>query len=205
MIPLSALVAIIVAASQLSSLVSSALGSLSQVGLPGGFNLLTFPQGFLADVTIEEKHRDETVITENPLEQGAPASDHAYQKPAMLSLRIGYSNSNPTVGDPLYVDLVYALLLQLQQARVPFGLVTTKRLYSNMLITALATFTDEKWANAMIISMDLKQLILVNTQVVSVPPSQNMAAPGVTGATNNTGQSALGSGGGFNSSAGALY
>ena len=205
MIPLSALVAIIVAASQLSSAVSSVLGALSQVSLPGGFNLLTFPQGFLADVTIEEKHRDETVVTDNPLEQGAPASDHAYQKPAMLSLRIGYSNSNPTIGNPLYVDVVYALLLQLQQARVPFGLVTTKRLYQNMLITSLSTFTDEKWSSAMIITMDLKQLILVNTQTVSVGAAQNMKAPGVDGATNMTGQNALGNGAGFNSSAASVY
>ena len=199
MIPLSALVAIIVAASGLSSAVSSALGALSAAGL------LTFPQGFLADVTIEERHRDETVVTENPVEQGAAVNDHAYQKPAVLTVVAGYSNSNPTVGNPDYVDLVYALLLQIQQARVPFGLVTTKRLYSNMMITALSTFTDEKWSNAMKITIDMKQLILVNTQTVSVSSTQNMQAPGVNGAPVSTGQTALTNGASFNSSAAAAY
>ena len=48
---------------------------------------------FTAQVTIEEVHMDELVITEHPVEQGASITDHAFKKPAELLLRLGWSNS----------------------------------------------------------------------------------------------------------------
>ena len=47
----------------------------------------------IAMVTIEEKHSDEMIITDHPIEQGASISDHCYKMPAKLTMRLGWSNS----------------------------------------------------------------------------------------------------------------
>lgn len=192
-VPLSVLVGLLLSTTS-SLLQSTGLGAI----IPN----LIIPRGLLADVTVEEKHSDELVVTENPVEQGAAVTDHAFKQPARLNLRLGYSNSSAAAdGDPLYVQAVYALLLALQAARAPFGLITGKRIYTTLLITALETTTDEKWENAMMIEVGLKEIIQVQTQTVSVPPTQNMQAPGVTGATQNLGNQSLTPGTNFNSGA----
>lgn len=180
MIPLSALVGLLL----VNSLLGGLLGPVLQA--------VIMPRGFLADATVEERSNDDLEVTENPVEQGAAVTDHAFKKPARLTLRIGYSNSSSqALGDPLYVQAVYSLFLILQAARVPFGLITGKRIYTNLLITSLDQTTDEKWENALLLVVGLKEIILVNTQIVSVPSSSVMAAPGITGATQNLGLNAL--------------
>lgn len=55
-----------------SSLLTESVGSLLLAGK--GRTIM----GLFADVTIEEKHKDELKITEHPTEKGAAISDHAY-------------------------------------------------------------------------------------------------------------------------------
>lgn len=149
--------------------------------------------GFVADVTIREEHEDELVVTENPVEQGAAITDHSFKQPARLTIDIGYSNSSTqSEGDPNYINDMYANFLQLQASRQPFDVITGKRQYSNMLITMLHTITDEKTENSLILTVKMKEVILVNTQTVSVPPAGNMASPQDTGATQQLGSQQLG-------------
>lgn len=53
--------------------------------------------GVSADVTIEEVATDELEITEHPVEQGANVADHAYVRPAKITIRGGVTNSSRTV------------------------------------------------------------------------------------------------------------
>lgn len=46
-----------------------------------------------ATVTIEEKHHDELVITDHPVELGSTISDHAFRKPSTVTLRVSWSTS----------------------------------------------------------------------------------------------------------------
>lgn len=63
----------------------------------GLFNIITGDNTSLDDIianaTIEENHHDELEITEHPVEQGAPISDHAFKRPAEVTLHIAWSNS----------------------------------------------------------------------------------------------------------------
>lgn len=171
---------------------SSVVGLLLSISLSALLQTIVIPRGFGADATVEERGIDELEVTENPVEQGASVTDHAFKKPARLTLRLGYSNSSTqSLGNPLYVQTVYSLFLLLQAARVPFGLITGKRIYTNLLITSLEQTTDEKWENALLLVVGLKEIILVSTQTVSVPSSSVMAAPGINGATQNLGLNAL--------------
>jgi hypothetical protein len=140
--------------------------------------------GFVADVTIDERHDDQLTVTRNPVEQGAAITDHSFKEPAGLTVRVGYSNSSPqSLGDPNYVQDVYQNFLELQASRQPFDVITGKRAYANMLITRLVVMTDEKTENALMLTVEMREVILVTTQTVSVPSTGVMRAPGVTGAT----------------------
>jgi hypothetical protein len=144
--------------------------------------------GFIADVTVREDHEDTLVVTENPVEQGAAITDHSFKVPAKLTIDVGYSNSSlQSGGDPNYVQDIYAQFLTLQSSRQPFDVVTGKRMYTNMLITLLHTVTTEETENSLMLTVQMKEVILVNTQTVSVPSSQNMTNPADTGATVNAG------------------
>jgi hypothetical protein len=51
-----------------------------------------------AQAVIEEAHVDTLEITEHPVEQGASIADHAYKRPAEVTLHLGWSNSPSSSG-----------------------------------------------------------------------------------------------------------
>lgn len=144
---------------------------------------------FTAQVTVVESHVDTVRATEHPVEKGAAITDHAYKEPARLTLTVGWSNSgtqSAAQGDD-YVRAMYARLLRLQALREPFSVTTGKRAYDNMLITSLAVDTDETTENALICVVGLQQLIIVQTQAVTVPPRDVQKAPQKTAETTVAG------------------
>ena len=48
---------------------------------------------FAAQVTLEESHSDQLEISDHPVQQGASITDHAYKRPAELTIKCGWSNS----------------------------------------------------------------------------------------------------------------
>lgn len=156
--------------------------------------------GFIADVTVEEDHVDELEITEFPVQQGANVTDHSYKRPAQVRILVGYSNSSiVSFGDPNYVQNVYAQFLALQASRQPFDIFTGKRFYSSMLIRRLHTKSDEKSENIAMLDVECRQIIVVSSQTVTVPPASSMKSPQSTAPVSNTGQKSLASGTNFNS------
>lgn len=143
----------------------------------------------VADITIVEESTDELVITEHPVEQGAAITDHAYKRPAMLTLRVAWSNSSPQAGgNEGYVTQVYQQLLKLQKDRAPIDIVTGQRSYSDMLIRSLSKTTDETTENALFITMGCQQIITVSTTTTTtVPPADLHASPAQTSPVSNTG------------------
>ncbi len=156
----------------------------------GIFNILSTDgsvfEDIIAQAVIEENHRDTLEITDHPVEQGAAITDHAFKLPAEVTLTLGWSNS-PSQAGPLgflsnlsnqslmstltgngidQIKNVYANLLRLQEARALFSLYTGKRYYTNMLCQSLATSTDFKSENSLVITMVCKQIIIVETQTV---------------------------------------
>jgi hypothetical protein len=142
-------------------------------------------------VTLEERHHDELVITDHPVEQGAAISDHAYKKPSELTMTIGWSNSSlasiGTLQFGNYSRSTYQDLLALQKQRIPFDISTGKRKYSNMLIQSLDTTTDAKTENSLIATLHCREVIIVQTTTTQLQPAANMASPQKTAATSNTG------------------
>lgn len=154
--------------------------------------------GFIADVTVSEQHVDELAITDHPVEQGAAVTDHAFKRPSVVVIEAGFSDASyAALGDPNYVNDIYDAFLTLQASRQPFDVVTGKRAYSNMLFQRISTRTDEKTENALFLTCECREIILVNTQTVALPNADAQKNPEVTAPTQNGGAMQLQSGSNF--------
>ncbi|WP_419687276.1 phage baseplate protein [Burkholderia theae] len=160
--------------------------------------------GVTISAIVEEVYSDNAVITEHPVEKGAPINDHAYVRPREVIMKCGWSNADysallgaavvsfdPTGANTMatgtYVDAIYSKLLQLQANRERIDVVTTRRKYSNMLIQGLTVVTDQKSSSALMVTATLKQVIIVSTQATKLPPRSNQANPAATAETQNAG------------------
>lgn len=146
---------------------------------------------FQAYITLDERHHDELVITDHPVEQGASISDHAYKKPAEVTLTLAWSNSSLSAITSFqgrnYSEFAYKQLLALQASRTPFSLSTGKRRYKNMLIQSLDTTTDAKTENSLIATIHCREVIIVQTATTQLQPSENHAMPQKTAPIVNAG------------------
>lgn len=143
--------------------------------------------GLTFDVTIEEQHSDEAEITEHPVEQGAAITDHAFVKPATLTIRGGQSDSGGTsTGDRRSVE-AYEALLKLYRDREPFTVVTGKRTYENMLVKSISATTDQDTEHALAFTCELREILLARVQTVAVPRSRQRHA-NRTGGVDQKGQ-----------------
>ena len=93
---------------------------------------------------------------------------------------------NILTGDPDVIYKVYADLLGLLQNRYLFDVQTKKRLYKNMICKGLSTETDVDSVNQLIIVMECQQLLLVDTQVVTIDANKQANAKD-TASTSNLG------------------
>jgi hypothetical protein len=155
--------------------------------------------GFIADVTVEERADDEVEMTQIPVESGAAVTDHAYKRPARLTIRAGWSDSSSQAGgNPLFDQQVYQAFLQLQASLVPFQVITGKRIYNNMLARRVSQTTNETTENALMMTVECQEILFVTTAAVTVPPAAQQQSPQATAPVNPTGQSTLQPAPGFN-------
>jgi hypothetical protein len=148
--------------------------------------------GFVPSATVREHHVDELAITEHPVEQGAAITDHSYKRPARVTLEIAWSNSDvAALGDPNYVQSIYAQLLALQASRQTFTIVTGKRVYDSMLAERFSVTTDEKTENALFVTAECRQIIIAQTSIASVGSPANMSNPSMNAPTTDQGANAV--------------
>jgi Dit-like phage tail protein len=146
----------------------------------------------VSDVTIEETHRDDIVVTEHPVENTAPISDHAYQKPQEVTIRGGWSPSSLAAGgDPHHAVNMYRALWLVQNSLQPVTIVTGKRIYQNMMVISLSVTTNDKQENSVMFTAVCRTVILVQTQATGVTPAAVQANPSVTSQKINTGTQAV--------------
>ena len=150
--------------------------------------------GLVADVTVEEVHNDEVTITRHPVEKTAAVTDHAFPEPVTLQVRIGYSPAGAGTdgqqtdsGDPVSLQSIYEQYVTFKNDRTLLEVQTGKRFYDNMLIKTLAVTTNADTENVLMIALSLQELILVETQTVTVPQNNVQAEPKKTANTLNGG------------------
>ncbi|MCV4306158.1 phage baseplate protein [Escherichia coli] len=156
---------------------------------------------FVPDVVVSEKHVDALEITEHPVEFGAAINDHAYKRASEVTMECGFAGGGSVLD---LVNLssiglrvgespreIYQQLLDLQQSRVPFDVVTGKRTYSNMLIRAIEVTTDRTSENVLSCVLTLREVIMTDTQSITVTDKANMQEGVSTAPVQNTGMKSL--------------
>ena len=148
-------------------------------------------------VVISEKHSDTLEITEHPVEGGAAISDHAYRRPSEVVMQVGFAGGGSlldlldTTSFGLSAGLspreVYQNLLDLQNSRVPFDVVTGKRIYSNMLIRAIEVTTERSTENVLSAVLTLREVIITSTTNSKVAAKTDMKEGANTSAMQNSG------------------
>lgn len=155
------------------------------------------PEGgsaIIPDVVLHEHHDDEMVVTEHPVERGAPIADHTYKKPETLSVRFGWSDSSALLNQAVSLSLlsgltsitdVYAKLLEEMEKGTLFEVSTGKRRYTDMLITSVSVKTEEDTETALIVDITFQKVNFVTTtetdgsvaSVASQAMAKDTAAP----------------------------
>jgi hypothetical protein len=99
----------------------------------------------------------------------------------------GILNMFASNGSGSLSQAAYQQLLDMQNNRLLFTIFTGKRIYQNMLVKSLATTTDARTENSLIIRIGCRQILMAQTQTVTVPDSANMKNPEQNGAIVNSG------------------
>jgi len=151
----------------------------------------------IPDVVVSEKHQDALEITEHPVEIGAPVSDHSYKRPAEVTMEMGFSGGGSLLdfADTSAIGIslgtspkeIYQQILDLQASRVPFDVTTGKRQYSNMLIRDIDVTTDRTSENVLMCVLTLREVIISQTQSISVADKADMQDGVSTSSVQNTG------------------
>ncbi|MGR7548714.1 phage baseplate protein [Klebsiella aerogenes] len=151
-------------------------------------------------VVVSEKHSDTLEITEHPVQTGAPVSDHAYKRPSEVVMEVGFAGGGSLLDfiDTSSLGLTlglspketYQQILDLQTSRIPFDVVTGKRLYSNMLIRAIEVTTDRTSENVLMAVLTLREVIITQTQQIAVADKADMKEGANTSAVINSGTKA---------------
>jgi uncharacterized membrane protein len=154
----------------------------------------------IADAVLEERHDDESIITENPVEIGSVTNDHAYDLPQDLDLIYVWSAGSPQANQQTsFLNQMYRQFLDLKQAKILLAITTGRRAYQNMLIKGLSVITDKDSENILQIRIAVRQLILVIVQTVNVSSAAQQTIPAKTQPTKHLGNVQPVTGTNFNS------
>ena len=94
---------------------------------------------------------------------------------------------------------IYQQLLVSQKSAVLYTVVTGKRTYSQMIIKSISTQSDKANENVLMVHLNMRQIFIANTQIVSVPASPGAQAfPEVTGIVTQNGRASLAAASNFN-------
>ena len=152
----------------------------------------TFQGGVLfPDTVMEERHDDDSVITDNPVEIGSVVNDHAYDLPQDLEVVAVWDPAKQAKGQPGFLETLYQQVLSLKQAKILLNVVTGKRSYQNLLLKGISEITDKDSENVLMLRLTFKQLLLTFTQTVTISPASQQTLPQKTMPTINNGNLSL--------------
>lgn len=139
----------------------------------------TIPQlnGITADCWLAEEHSREMEITENPIEFGAPITDHAFVKPQELVVEFGVTNT-PLIDNFIFgtsgtdrIERAREILFKLQDDKVFLTVQTlTGGVYNRLLIQSINWRTDSKNPQSVTYALKLKEVKITQTKTTSYTP-----------------------------------
>lgn len=151
--------------------------------------------GLAFDAVFEETHEADLEVTDNPVETGVVISDHAFMKPLRVKISAGVSDTpladitdDPFASDAGRARRAFDLLTELQKRAEPFDLQTGLKLYENMVCSSIRTSQDKDSSGALLFTAELREVIIVYTQVVTYPPRKKGATKRQAGPKKDKGE-----------------
>jgi hypothetical protein len=125
------------------------------------------------DAILDEQAEWSNEVTSNPVEKGAPVSDHIIQMADKFRLTAMISDSSiygaATEGQSL-TQMAHDTLRELYEKREVVTLYTKYRVYEDMAISYVGIPRVASGGNALIFPMEFTQIRITETQTTKVPP-----------------------------------
>ena len=130
--------------------------------------------GYFFDGFIQVEHNIELQTTSNPVETGASVVDHAYVKPAELTMEVMMSDVHQSLVPEQFTGAsfrsvnAWQVLRKLQSDRIPMSVLTRLGLYTNMLITKLTTSDTAETFRALSAEVTLREIPVARIKTVKI-------------------------------------
>ena len=130
--------------------------------------------GYFFDGFMQVDHSIDLEVTENPVETGAAVVDHAYVKPAQVTMRVMMSDVHQSLypgqftGTRFRSTNAWHVLKKLQGDRIPFSIFTRLGLYENMLITNLSASDTADTFRALSATVTLREIPVARVKEVKI-------------------------------------
>lgn len=127
------------------------------------------------DLTLEESHEWSAEATVNPVEDGAPVSDHVIEQADKIKFT-GFVSDAPLTIASGSVNIenrtqpVFDMLRELIKARETVTVYTKYQTYTDMVITSISIPFSPGQGEAIQFGIEFVKIRKVSTQMVDVPP-----------------------------------
>ena len=130
--------------------------------------------GLFFDAILSVSTEHNANITSHPVQNGANISDHMYMEPVQITMEIGMSDAMASMvrgqwtgGNTKSVS-AYRKLCELQEARIPFTVLTRLNQYQNMVIRSISVNDDAGTLYGLRASVSMQQILLANVATEKV-------------------------------------
>lgn len=130
--------------------------------------------GYFFDGFSKVTHSRQIEITENPVETGASIVDHAYVKPAEVTITVLMSDVHQSMVSGQFSGgysrsvSAWTILTKLQEDRIPMSVLTRLGLYSNMLITEIRADDTAETVHGLQADVTLKEIPVARVKTVKI-------------------------------------
>jgi len=147
--------------------------------------------GIELDAVLSESHNSTILLTKNPVELGTQITDHSIIEPKKINIIAEVSDTplglaafgqivdvitglfgTSTVESITRSNAAYGAMILLQEAREPLEIQTKLKLYQDMIITNISTTQDKDTSRIVSMSIDLEEILIVQSELVQLDPSQ---------------------------------
>lgn len=142
------------------------------------------------DLLLQEEEKLSNKVTQFPVENGSPASDHVINDSALLTItgfvtnapirshpgtgdnkaRVTLQGQDQLVGDDInFVELAIAYLRKIRLEKAPVTVITRRGTYENMLIQDFTRSKDKTTGDALVFTIQLIEFRQVKLLYVAAP------------------------------------
>lgn len=126
------------------------------------------------DILVERQHNLDSQVSDYPVEDGFPISDHVVRTPIKLSMVVGITSTPVTWldelgGDSTKVQTALDAFKAIYEAGTTITIVTPEDIWDNMVMTSCNIPKKFEDGNLVKIPCEFKQIRIVDVKTVDIP------------------------------------